>query len=147
MSLQQFRQTVPVTRTVRGLSAPLRRTASIAHRHQAAGKTLRIVKRILSFQPLCEQFVVPCFRGIHISDDPVLDPDVIPALVKFSSGADHISVPRSTEGKVLADINVRKHLRNQACGSGRKDHRLIVIEEYSKRMHVNPGSQITKVIR
>lgn len=65
----------------------------------------------------------------------------------MESDADHVSVPRSTEGKVLADINVRKHLRNQACGPGRKDHRLIVIEEYSKRMHVNPGSQITKVIR
>ena len=29
MSLQQFRQTVPVTRTVRGLSAPLRRNITI----------------------------------------------------------------------------------------------------------------------
>lgn len=60
---------------------------------------------------------------------------------------DHIPVPRSTDGKILADVNVRKHMRLQACGPGWKDHKLIVIESYAKRMFVNPGTQVTKVIR
>ena len=60
---------------------------------------------------------------------------------------DHVPVPRSTDGKVLTDVNVRKHMRLQACGPGWKDHKLIVIESYAKRMFVNPGTPVTKIIR
>ena len=61
--------------------------------------------------------------------------------------AEHTPVPRSTEGKVLADVSVRKHVRYQAYGPGYSKHRLITIESYAKRMFVNPGQQTTKVIR
>lgn len=60
---------------------------------------------------------------------------------------DRIPVPRSTDGKILADISVRKHMRLQACGPGWKDHKLIVVESYAKRMFVNPGTPVTKIIR
>ena len=60
---------------------------------------------------------------------------------------EHTPVPRSTEGKILADVSVRKHLRLQPYGPGRSMRKLITIESYAKKMFVNPGVQTTKVIR
>lgn len=60
---------------------------------------------------------------------------------------EHTPVPRSTEGKILADVNVRKHLRYQPYGPGRSMRKLITIESYAKKMFVNPGVQTTRVIR
>lgn len=60
---------------------------------------------------------------------------------------EHTPVPRSTEGKILADVNVRKHLRLQPYGPGRSMRKLITIESYAKKMFVNPGVQTTRVIR
>lgn len=60
---------------------------------------------------------------------------------------EHTPVPRSTEGKILADVSVRKHLRLQPYGPGRSMRKLITIESYAKKMFVNPGVQTTRVIR
>lgn len=60
---------------------------------------------------------------------------------------DRISIPRSTEGKILSDVSVRKHVRYQAYGPGYSMHRLITIESYAKKMFVNPGTSTTRVIR
>lgn len=60
---------------------------------------------------------------------------------------EHTPVPRSTEGKILADVSVRKHLRLQPYGPGRSMRKLITIESYAKKMFVNPGMQTTRVIR
>ena len=60
---------------------------------------------------------------------------------------EHTPVPRPTEGKILTDINVRRHLRYQAYGPGYSKKRLITIESYAKRMFVNPGTQTTRIIK
>lgn len=50
------------------------------------------------------------------------------------------------EGKTLRVVSVTGHLRNQACGPGWSDHKIIYIEAHESKAWKKDGIQIVKVV-